>query len=368
MPSLYVRGSRIYARLKHVKVAGKWGAVPTPYVDGQQQLAERWAAASQKELDRKHRIGGKTVADYARTWLIERKKRHLASYRDDAGRLNNHALPIIGHIPIAELKVRHLRDMVRKLEQDPDLAPRTILHIVNIVRTMLHDANRDELTTGAPWDLARHDLPQRSDKDPEWRELATYTLDEVVMLITDQRIPMVRRVQYALKALAGLRHGEIAGLRWSHWIKDEPLDALQVARSYQAKRTKTGVTRRVPIVPALGRVLRAWLVDQYDGAPANQSALIVSTRAGKMISAHYAHEAFKDDLKTLGLRDKAGQHRNRGGHDLRAWFITTCKQNGASGEDIARITHTKRGDVMSGYTRTNWAKLCEAASKVGIEP
>jgi hypothetical protein len=27
--------------------------------------------------------------------------------------------------------------------------------------------------------------------------------------------------------------------------------------------------------------------------------------------------AFKDDLETLGLRIEAGEHRDRGGHDLR---------------------------------------------------
>jgi integrase len=37
---------------------------------------------------------------------------------------------------------------------------------------------------------------------------------EVERLISDPAIPPERRVQYALKAIAGLRHGEVAALRW----------------------------------------------------------------------------------------------------------------------------------------------------------
>lgn len=365
-PSIYARGKRLWGRVKNE--FGKWVSLPTEHNVGAEDKARREIAEAQRIFDAKRKLnpeGPLTFRRYVENWLKDRKKRDLASFRDDAGRLNNHALPLIGDVPLDECRVRHVRDMVRKLERDPDLAPRTVLHVVSIVRAVLRDAARDELITGAPWDLARHDLPQKSDKDPEWRELATYTKTEVVQLITDDRIPQIRRVQYALKALAGLRHGEVAGLRWRNWIDDEPMSALQVARSYQKRRTKTEVTRRVPVVPALEEILDGWQGASLDATP-EADDLIVSTRAGAVISAHYAHAAFLDDLGLLGLRLSAGEHRKRGGHDLRAWFITTCKENGASPEDVARITHTKRGDVMSGYTRTNWGKLCEAAGKVGV--
>jgi integrase len=50
--------------------------------------------------------------------------------------------------------------------------------------------------------------------------------------------------------IAGLRHGEAAGLRWRHHDPDlEPLGRLLVATSYDTGRTKTDVTRRVPVHP-----------------------------------------------------------------------------------------------------------------------
>ncbi len=44
-----------------------------------------------------------------------------------------------------------------------------------------------------------------------------FTTREVEQLISDPRIPPEHRVQYALKAIARLWHGDVAGLRWRHY-------------------------------------------------------------------------------------------------------------------------------------------------------
>jgi integrase len=78
------------------------------------------------------------------------------------------------------------------------------------------DALVDERIESNPCVLHRGELPAKVDEDPEWRSSATYTTREVEQLISDPRIPVERRMQYALKAIAGLRHGEVAGLHWRH--------------------------------------------------------------------------------------------------------------------------------------------------------
>ena len=50
---------------------------------------------------------------------------------------------------------------------------------------------------------------------------------------------------------------------------------------------------------------------------------MVPTRNLTTIDASDAVHAFKADLAALGLRIEAGEHRDRGGHDLRSWFITS---------------------------------------------
>ncbi len=82
------------------------------------------------------------------------------------------------------------------------------------------------------------------DADPEWRATAIYTRGEVEQLISDDRLTDDQNVWYALQALAGLRLGEAAPLRWKHYDSSlEPLGRLVIANSNLRRRTKSGVVR-----------------------------------------------------------------------------------------------------------------------------
>jgi len=112
--------------------------------------------------------------------------------------------------------------------------------------------------------LHRGELSPKVDEDPEWRTPATYTARDGA---TDfrSRIPVDRRVQYAFEAIAGLRHGGVAGLRWRHYDPTlEPLGRLVIATSYDTGRTKTEVTRRVPVHATLAKILAAWKLSHWE--------------------------------------------------------------------------------------------------------
>ena len=90
------------------------------------------------------------------------------------------------------------------------------------------------------------------------------------------------------------------------------------------------------------------------------------TRNHTPVSANDAVRAFKVDLSKLELRVDAGEHRGRGGHDLRAWFITSCQEAGAHRDLLRVVTHTAGADVMGGYTRVTWPALCAEVAKLRI--
>jgi integrase len=367
--SIYARGKRLWGRVKDVD--GTWKSVSTPYNLGDRELAERYIAAAQKVLDRKARPdpnGPPTVSRFAELWLEERKTRALASVQDDVGRINNHVLPRIGKLLMRDVRPRHIRDMIRDLRKKEEIADRTIRNTYGIAHAMFKDAKIDEVIDSNPCELKAGDLPGKTDADPEWREAATYTLQEVRMLIDDQRIPRERRTQYALKALAGLRHGEAAGLRVRHYDPtQEPLGRLLVATSYDRGRTKTDVTRRVPVHPALAAHLAEWLANGWPavyGREPKPDDYLVPTRNHTPVDASDAGHAMHRDLGSLGLRQMAGKLRRRGGHDLRAWFITSCQEAGAHRDLLRIVTHGTRGDVMGGYTRATWAALCSEVAKL----
>jgi integrase len=95
-------------------------------------------------------------------------------------------------------------------------------------------------------------------------------------LISDRRITEDRRVLYAMKALAGLRHGEAATLTWRPYDDTmEPLGGLSL------EQTKTQVPRRVPVHPTLARVLADWKDAGWErtyGRAPTTTDLVVPTR------------------------------------------------------------------------------------------
>jgi integrase len=370
---VYARGNRLWMRVKDE--SRRWVSKPTPYNVGHEKDCARYAKRAQEKIDGR-RAGGETsgpmtVRVYSRKWLSERRARGVRSVESEESRIRHHVLPRLGSMRLEDVRARDVRDLVRHLRAAGELAPRTILNVYGVLHAMLRDAVVDELIEVNPCQLKHGELPAKVDADPEWRLLATYTTREIEQLITDARIPVERRVQYALKAIAGLRHGEAAGLRWRHWDATlTPLGRLIVATSYDTGRTKTEVTRRVPVHPTLAKVLATWRVEHWQriyGRAPQPDDLIVPTRAGNPVSATIAARAFKEDLEALGLRVDAGELRDRGGHDLRAWFITTCQEHGAHRDLLRVVTHTSRGDIVSGYTRASWPALCAEVGKLRVE-
>ncbi len=370
--SIYARGKRIWGRLKDE--SGDWVSKRTDYMVGQEVEAKREIAAAQRILDAKRRTnpsGPLTVATFAERWLDARADRGLKSFADDKGRIGNHLVPRLGMMRLDEVRPRHMRDFVRALIKDGDLAPRTIRNTWGITHAMFRDAVVDELIRENPCILSPGELPEKADKDSEWRAAATYTLDEVRLLISSPLVPHERRVQYALKALAGLRHGEAAGLHWRHYdAAQQPLHLLLVATSYDRGRTKTGVTRRVPVHPALAEIVSTWRTEGWPevyGRKPKPADRLVPTRNMTPVAANDAVRSLKCDLSKLELRVDAGEHRDRGGHDLRAWFVTSCQEAGAHRDLLRVVTHGTKGDVMSGYTRATWAALCAEVAKLKVD-
>jgi integrase len=99
-------------------------------------------------------------------------------------------------------------------------------------------------------------------------------------LISDARIPEDRRVLYALKALAGLRHGEVAGLTWRQYDATlEPLGGLSL------ERTKTQVPRRVPVHPTLARALAEWKLSAWRRKGGRMAQLVLARSTTSLASA-----------------------------------------------------------------------------------
>ncbi len=314
--------------------------------------------------------GALRVETFAEEWSLGRTD--LSSGKNEIQQMRLHVFPVIGHMAIADVRPRHIRDLVNILKEKTSdarncrggkLAPRTIRHLFAVLRVMFKSAMIDEHITVSPMVVERNVLPKNVDKDPEWRSTAIFEREELVAAISDRRIPLHRRMIYALEGVAGVRHSEAAGLRWRAYDpKGAPLGKLVISRSGAKERTKTQVTREIPVHPVLAALLDEWKASgwaRYYGRAPRVDDLMVPTRAGKVRSPQNTIKHFHKDLRRIGLRQRRG-------HDLRRTFITLLQVDGANRDVIRPLTHPSGSDIMGLYTTFPWPTVCAEVVKLKL--
>ncbi|MEE9381895.1 MAG: hypothetical protein V3V08_00575 [Nannocystaceae bacterium] len=339
------------------------------------------AASTSRPRSGKHVL----LVDAADAWIDERAEASQANHSNEVGHLRNHLLPELGTMPLTSIRPKHIRLWLRflrskprtpgkgpkspnLLEEEERLAPRTVRKVYGTVHKMFDDFVSDELISRTPCKIKREDLPPDVDTDPEWRDTAVYTMDEVQKLISDPRVPEHRRMYYAVSFLTGSRHGEAAALRFRHLDPTtEPLQKLLIARSYGG-RTKTTVVKRVPVHPTLAAMLAEWKLGGYQRwvgrtwepddfivpGPVPRLRKNLRGNATRMHSRHVAyHRLVEVDLKTLG-------YRHRRVHDMRHTFITLTTDAGAEYDVVKLITHAPPRGTFDRYQRVGWKRLCDA--------
>lgn len=322
-----------------------------------------------------------TVRRYFDAWIARRVEAGVRTAHDERVRLERFVLPTLGERALVEVTRSQVRDVIAAVSKSTSsatgklLAPRTVLHVYAALRLLFADALTDELITSSPCTLKtrKGELPLKRDADPRWRSSSIYTRAEAASLISDERLPLDRRVYYALGLLAGMRSSEIAGVRWRDYdAAAEPLGRLLVASQADEddatgdRETKTLAVRDVPVHPTLAQLLEQWRRHGFPllfGRHPRPDDWIVPSRAD--VLAHRSKkmlERLKEDLERLGLRT-AG----RGRHAMRATFITLAQVDGARREILEAVTHAGRGDVVSGYSRWPWEAICAEVAKLRVE-
>ena len=325
---------------------------------------------------------GITVAAYVEEWIEKRKRDGVRSVRNEAQRLRQHVVPVIGHRRLAEIRRKDIAELLHSfrttISKKTGLlpAPRMVHRVYEDIRTMYaHAVEVDEIVPASPCSLRvkRGELPAKRDRDKRWRKLAVYSRGEIQDLICDERVPWNRRVTYALLFLTGSRIGEIVARRWVDYVPDmAPLGQINVLDQHGGEDTKTGTTREVPVHPVLAAVLAKW---RLEGFPlffkrrARDDDYIVPrlrTRGGKPATVHYQDSRrvwvdLQADLTMLG-------HRRRRVHDMRRTLASLAIGDGADKYLLKWITHGRqKEDVFDEYVEPPWPALCEQISCLRIE-
>lgn len=378
MGSIYVRGTKLWFRVKHR--SGQWKSIRSDFEVGEEAAARAALKLVEERANAEASIstsesGPLTLRQYAKRWL-EGRRAEVESYDNDESRLRLYVYPELGDLPLADIRPRHIRDFIKKLRQrktqrtKSKLAPRTVYNTYALLSALFRDAAVDGVIENTPCILTAAHLGPKIDGDPDWRALAHYSRSELVALVSDPRIDLDRRVLWALMGIGGLRPGEAFGLAihridWSV----APLASMRVVTSHKRGRTKTNVNRTVPIHPALERILRHWLTvgwEEVMGRAPTPNDLVVplpaSNRgpAGRMRSNNRTLKQLHADLELLGLR-------RRRVHDLRHTMISLSRTDGANKDILRRVTHQPPKEVIEGYTHFEWEVVCAEVSKLKLD-
>lgn len=376
MSGIYPKRDRLYFR---VKVGGKWVGIATEFKVGQERQARAMLDLLEQQIaageSPEGYTGPPTVATWHPKWIAARKA-HVQTWRNDDAVMRLHVLPSLGHVRLDEVRPKHLVDLVRSWRARTGaeaMAPKSIYNAYSTISAFFRDAALEDLISASPCVLTKHQLGPKVDSDPEFRAQAQFGRAELEMLISDERVPLDRRVFYALEGVAGLRLGEVSGLLWRNVgvpVPEYPgsLDMLLVAFSYGRPFPKGAVTRPVPTHPVVAALLAKWRMtgfERFTGRKPKPDDLVLPyppgtvSKRGPWRIKDWVRERFVRDLETLGLR-------HRRGHDLRRTCISLARSDGAQKDIHRRTTHKPPREVIEGYTSYEWPVVCREVLKLQV--
>lgn len=272
----------------------------------------------------------------------------------------------------------------RKSRLGGTLAPRSISRFAGTLGRALDHAVSLGLLATSPYDrLPKGTIPAIRDKVPGARRTWRYSTEEISALLWDRRIPIDRRVTYALAFATGGRFSEIAALRWSDWEPAvQPLGRLTLSRGVTEKRrigkrpagtppervekgTKTGAVKEAPVHPVLAHVLTAWRAEGWQalfGRAPTPTDLIVPNRKGAARLAGSSWNLLQRDCTAVGIRPRKL-------HGTRHTTIRQARDAGADREAIRGITHAAPSkDAFDGYDDPSWERVCREVLKLDLGP
>ncbi|MCH4996137.1 integrase arm-type DNA-binding domain-containing protein [Pectobacterium carotovorum] len=297
----------------------------------QQRAAEKAARSPAKSF--------KTVAlswhKNNRTWSENHAARLLAS-------MNNHIFPIIGHLPVTELKTRHFIDLLKGIEKKGllEVAARTRQHMCNIMRHAVHQ------------ELIEHNPAANLDgiiAPPVKRHYPALPLEKLPELLT--RIENYKqgreltRLAVSLTLHLFIRSSELRFARWSEidfrnkiWTIPATREAIPGVR-YSGR----GAKMRTPHIVPLSRQSVA-ILKQIREISGHQELIFPGD--------HNRYKPMCENTVNKALRVMGYDTKDEiCGHGFRAMACSALMESGLWAQDAVerQMSHQERNSVRAAY-------------------
>ena len=245
-----------------------------------------------------------------------------------------HLDPSIGRVKLKALTPAHVRGLYRE-RLDAGLAPRTVLHVHRTLSKALKQAHDDGLITRNAAGPVKPPRPRREEIEPLDREQVRALFDAAS--VAGDRLEAL----YVVAVTAGLRRGELLGLKW----EDVDLDAgvIQVRRMLSEPKgghifeaPKSGKGRSIRLTRKATTALREHRKRQLEGriehaGPWEHHGLIFPSGVGTPISGGNLTRAFK------ALLARAELPTTTRFHDLRHTCATLLLRQGTNPKYVQEL-------------------------------
>jgi integrase len=258
--------------------------------------------------------GNMTVGEYLDRWLNDSmrntvRRRTWERYEQF---VRVHLTPGLGKIKVAKLTPAHVRGLYRD-RLDSGLAPRTVLHIHRAFSKALKQAVADGLIPRNPAAPVKSPQPRQEEIRPLNREQVRALFEAA----SGDRLEAL----YVLAVTAGLRRGELQGLKWD----DLDLEAgmLQVRRTlsepkggYIFEAPKSGKGRSVRLTRKATAALREHRKRQLEERMQKaglwqEQGLVFPSGVGTPLWGGNLNRTFKSTLRRAGLPKSTRFHNLR---------------------------------------------------------
>jgi integrase len=264
--------------------------------------------------------------DYCQLWLDDYIKptRRSTTYQRYTSVLKLHVGPIIGKIPLDQIKRSHIRNALLNISKK-GLSKSTVSMARNVISGTIEYAMEEELVTTNPTNGVLKKLGLDSRSRPLVQPM---TPDEVALFLGTCSLQTKKWYPFFLCAFrTGMRLGELLGLRWGDidWTNK----SVQVQRSFRHGKitgTKTRKSRRVDMSDQLVGELRGLLTKRKKEAIAAGTGKVVETifhTDGNPTSQNTIRNIWKRLLKKTELR-------NMRFHDIRHTYASLLLSRGES--------------------------------------
>ena len=208
---------------------------------------------------------GLTLGEWLDDWIEKREDSgQWRDVRNDKKLLERYVKSDMRDRAVRDLRQRDIRGWMYELShrqardgggnlKGSTLSRRTIGNALNLLRVALEDAVSAGKATSNP---ALGLRPPKRGAATTIEHTGYIPMDQIEKLFA-QSIPLVHRTFYTVMLYAGLRVGEVCGLRWENVILTGPRPEL-VVRFSRNGPTKGGKVRRVPLLAQARDALIDW--------------------------------------------------------------------------------------------------------------